>query len=320
MGPGSPTYAAPMELRRFDGVEAFLAAAGGFLGAREAEHNLMLGICSNLRDTPETFAGPPYLATVSADDRVVAAALRTPPFRLVLSEVDDPAAIPMLARDLVDQELPGALGPVEHVRAFVEERAALGGPPARLHFSERVFQLTEGVPPPPVPGRPRIAELGDRDLVAAWIDAFMREGLGEADAAGAAANADRWLARIGRTPQLRVDDGAAPARPPGFQFVSDDGQGWTETSIAGYRVKRLSVSRDMGYQVRMVELAPGSRLPEHDHTSSEDVFVLSGHLHTEGHLLGPHDYLHAEPGTHHGELLSPDGCVALIINRAPVPV
>ncbi len=194
-----------MELRRFDGVEAFLAAAGGFLGAREAEHNLMLGICSNLRDTPEAFAGPPYLAAVTVDDRVVAAALRTPPYRLVLSEVDDPGAIPMLARDSLDQELPGALGPVEHVRAFVEARAALGGPSAHLHTSERIFRLTEVVSPRPVPGRPRIAEPGDRDLVVAWIDAFMREALGEADTAGAAANADRWLARRGRALHLWED-------------------------------------------------------------------------------------------------------------------
>ena len=56
----------------------------------------------------------------------------------------------------------------------------------------------------------------------------------------------------------------------------------------------------------------------HDHSSSEELFILSGHLQTEGRLLGPGDFLHAEPGTHHHELVSPDGCVALIINRTTV--
>jgi len=136
----------------------------------------------------------------------------------------------------------------------------------------------------------------------------------------AAALRERLLERIGGVPQFPATEAAAPALTPGFQIVPDDERGWTASAIAGSRVKILSISRDMGYQVRMVELAPGSRVPAHDHASSEEVFVVSGHLHTEGRVLGPRDYLHAEPGTHHGELVSPDGCVALIINRAPVPV
>ena len=34
-------------------VDDFLAAAGDFLVAREAEHNLLLGVAQNVRDTPE---------------------------------------------------------------------------------------------------------------------------------------------------------------------------------------------------------------------------------------------------------------------------
>ena len=199
------SYAALMELRRFADVDSFLAVAGDFLVEREAEHNLILGVCSNLRDTPDAFTAPPYLAAVMAGDRVVAAALQTPPFRLVLSEIDDPEAIPILADDLVERDLPGALGPVEHVRAFVEERRSRGGPPARFDVSERIFRLTEVVPPSPVPGRPRIAEPGDRDLVTNWIGAFMREALGEDDPDDVVAMVDRMLARRGRTLHLWED-------------------------------------------------------------------------------------------------------------------
>lgn len=48
----------PLELRRFDDVDAFTARVGEFLAAREAEHNLILGIWSNLRSMPEAFDGP----------------------------------------------------------------------------------------------------------------------------------------------------------------------------------------------------------------------------------------------------------------------
>jgi quercetin dioxygenase-like cupin family protein len=126
------------------------------------------------------------------------------------------------------------------------------------------------------------------------------------------------LDRAARTPQARPS-GAAPATAGGFRFVLNDDPGWVSGRVPGLKIKPLSVSRDMGYQVLLAELAPGASFPEHDHTNSEELFIVSGHLQTEGRLMGPGDFLHAEPGTHHHELVSPDGCVALLINRAPVP-
>ena len=106
----------------------------------------------------------------------------------------------------------------------------------------------------------------------------------------------------------------------GFRFVMNDGTGWSPGPVEGLRTKQLSINPDMGYRVVLAELAPGGRLPEHDHSGSEELMVLSGHLQTEGRLLGPGDFLHAESGTHHHELVSPDGCVALLIDRAPQPL
>jgi predicted GNAT family acetyltransferase len=141
---------------------------------------------------------------VTDGDRVVAVALQTPPFQLVLSEIDDAAAIPVLADDLVGRDLPGAVGPVEQVRAFMEERTARGAPPARLVTSERIFQLTAVTPPRPTTGRARIAEHADRLLVANWLDAFMREAL-EDEPSDIEAVTDRWLSRRGRTLHLWED-------------------------------------------------------------------------------------------------------------------
>ena len=194
-----------MDLRRYGEVDAFLAAAEPFLVAREAEHNLILGVMSDLRDAPEEFTGAPYLATVLANGRVVAAAMQTPPFGVVLSEIDHPGAIALLADDLVDRDLPGALGPVEHARAFVKARIARGGPPARLALSERIFRLTEVQPPAAVPGNLRRAEASDRQVVHDWLGAFMREALEPADPAEVAGMTDRWLAGRGRALYLWED-------------------------------------------------------------------------------------------------------------------
>ena len=83
-----------MQLRRYDRVDDFLAAATPFLVEREAEHNLIFGVAETLREDPDQYTGPPYLAAVSDGERVVAVAIQTPPWRLILSEADDPAACP----------------------------------------------------------------------------------------------------------------------------------------------------------------------------------------------------------------------------------
>ena len=74
-------------------VGEFLAHAGEFLAAREAEHNLLFGICSTIQSSPETFETAPRFAVVTADGAVAAAALQTPPYNVVLSMVDEVAAM-----------------------------------------------------------------------------------------------------------------------------------------------------------------------------------------------------------------------------------
>src|SRR6476620_101425 len=120
-----------MDIRRFHDVDAYLEAAGPFLVAREAEHHLIFGICSSLRETPERY-GEPYLALVDRDDTVVAAAIQTRPFRLVLSEMDDPVAIDALVEEILDRTLPGVTGPAERVGVFAATWNARGGPTATL--------------------------------------------------------------------------------------------------------------------------------------------------------------------------------------------
>lgn len=194
-----------MELRRFAEVGGFLDVAGEFLVAREAEHNLIFGVSATILETPEAYSGPPYMSVVQRGDMVVAAALQTPPFRLILSEVDDPAAHPLIAADVLDRDLPGVAGPVEPTLAFLDAWAALGGPPATLQLSQRSYRLTQVRPPGPVAGRMRPATTADRELVLAWTEAFMFEAFGEVDLDEVAATTDRWLAGRGRRLHLWED-------------------------------------------------------------------------------------------------------------------
>jgi anti-sigma factor ChrR (cupin superfamily) len=158
-----------------------------------------------------------------------------------------------------------------------------------------------------------------RSEAAAFRDAAAALALARCEQVAPSSNLrDKILERVRQSAQT-APVMPAPETPPGFRFVLNDETGWQPGPLPGFRIKPLSTSRDMGYHMLLAELAPGAKFPEHDHNSSEELFVLSGHLHTEGRVLGPGDFLHAEPGTHHHELVSPDGCVALLIERAPVP-
>ena len=214
-----------LEIRRFADVDGFLAVTGEFLEAREAEHNLIFGISSYVRDQPNVFGeGTLYFAAVLAGGRVVAVAMRTPPHNLVLSEIDDPRAIDRLVADRLEDDLPGVLGPVEHARAFAERWAAATGRSWRHHLAERIFRLRTVIPPPPVPGSLRIATPGDRALVAAWMRAFTDEALGEDDPDASEGLTDRWLEGRGRTLYLWEDGetvslcGVGGATPHGIRI------------------------------------------------------------------------------------------------------
>jgi uncharacterized protein len=194
-----------MEVRRFDSVPRFLAVAGDYLAVREAEHNLVFGICSTLQVDPSMSSGPPYLAAVLANGRVVAAALRTPPRQLVLSESDHPDAIAALIDDLVGETVPGVLGPARLAAEFAGAWERRLGRPARLLRGERIFRLSSVVMPPPVPGVMRAATRADRPLVLDWLTEFQREALPEEELTDAGPATDRWLAGTGRTLCLWLD-------------------------------------------------------------------------------------------------------------------
>lgn len=202
-------YPDRVRLDRFESVDAFLRAAGPFLRAREAQHCLILGISANLRTRPADAPDePPYLATVREGRQVVLVAFQTPPWQMLLSEIDDPEALGVIVADRMGTPLPAIVGPAEHVGTFARLWSKATGVDHRLGFRERIFRLRRVVPPRPATGALRVAGPGDRELLAEWLVAFAAEALGE-DVPAVVSQVERWLeAPDGRTMCL-WDDGAA---------------------------------------------------------------------------------------------------------------
>jgi GNAT superfamily N-acetyltransferase len=194
------TYATPT---------ALLDAAEDYLVAREAEHNLLLGILGTLRDHPEVYPQPPYLATVS-EERVVLVAVRTPPFDLVLSEPEVPgdrlvATLAPLIADLlaVSPGLPGVLGPIAAANAFAARWCNATDCQPRLVLAERIYRVAQVRPPAAVAGAWRRAAARDRRLLRAWAIAFQEEALpAGSPVSDVDAMVDRWVRGAGHAAYL----------------------------------------------------------------------------------------------------------------------
>jgi len=179
-----------IRVRRSPDAASFLADAGSFLGEREAEHNLLFGICASLLHDPSSFGSDAaYLALVEDDGRVVAAAVRTPPHNVVLSVTDDILAIDQLAKDAHEAlgTLPGVVGPSDVAAAFARAWCDLAGCAATLRMANRIYRASRATPPSRVPGALRAYRDDDHAIAIRWLDAFVREAFPD-DATDASAD------------------------------------------------------------------------------------------------------------------------------------
>ena len=209
----------PTRLVRPRSASEFLELVEPYLVQHEAEHNLILGIAIGLVRDPGRFDRPPYLAAVDEAGRVVAVAVMTPPHNLVLSRVETPGALALIADDLIARGwvVPGVLGPKEESRRFAELWQARTGTPFRPGMALRIYALERVRPPAGVSGRLRRATADDRALLLTWVAAF----LAEAEHAPDPARAER-LVDIHLHPERRS------------LFVWEDGQPPRPVSMAAF--------------------------------------------------------------------------------------
>ena len=168
-----------MQLTHCQTADVFLARVQAVLARDEAANGLILGIAHRLQEAPERIKMPPYLAVVGDGDELLAAAVMTPPQRLLLWSSDDRAEpLRLIAADLSagGWSVPGVNALKSTALVFAEVWAALTGQPRRPGMRERIYALRQVTPPvPAVPGRLRPAVERDLPLVEAWMWAFIQE-------------------------------------------------------------------------------------------------------------------------------------------------
>lgn len=164
-----------MRVTRFEDPRQFATHVTPLLMAREAEHNLILGLATSLAARPGQ--ADPMLYAVERDDEPVAAGVMTPGHPLVLSTAPDSAIAPLAARLAADGvKVPAASGPDETVAAFAVAWSAQTLAPYRTHSMLGLHHLTEVLSPPrPAEGAMRAAGPDDVGFATAWAERFFVE-------------------------------------------------------------------------------------------------------------------------------------------------
>ena len=204
-----------MDVVRTDDAASFLELAGPFArgdaGRDEGRNQLVLGIAANAAAGRRGFS--PFVGWVVVDPDPAAAAVRTPPKNVVISDPVSDEAIAALVDTLVAdaREAPGVTGNVPAVDRFVHEWTSRTRERATVTVAQGAWELNavEDVVRPPGGAEP--ATLDDVDLVTSWFIDFETEatphGPPERDEVRAAIqerlaqdDAGSWLWRVDRVP------------------------------------------------------------------------------------------------------------------------
>lgn len=112
---------------------------------------------------------------------------------------------------------------------------------------------------------------------------------------------------------IRADGGLAAAMPPQvFQVIAGGDRSWMPTPYRGVRMCELSTASP-DFAVLMLECQPGANFAPHHHDGAEDIYILSGKAVFAQRVLHAGDFMHSDAGTDHEAMVTPEGCLALVI-------
>ena len=184
----------------------FAARTERLLSAR-LECNVLATVLMSVMDGAHREPGPMFVYGQGDDpgEEAVFAAMRTPPFPLLTSPLDDANAGELMELWLTaDPDLSTVSGVPGTARAIAAAWAQCTGGTTRCKMSEAMHVLEEVLDPPrPAPGTLRLPHADERDLLVAWMEAFVAE----AGLIGAAQAAPMVDARLRRDGLMIWDDG-----------------------------------------------------------------------------------------------------------------
>ena len=170
-----------MNLTTYRGADDFLRETKGVFEEREAENNLMLGLCLRMAKSSEEIEPAPYFATVKQNDDLLVAAMMTPPQKLIVYGDTDARveAFKLLAADLLAKGMcvPGVIGRSAVASTFAKAWEEVTGKSATQGMRQRICRLSEVNQPQTPSGSFRAATRDDLALLVQWTLAFHHEAV-----------------------------------------------------------------------------------------------------------------------------------------------
>lgn len=111
---------------------------------------------------------------------------------------------------------------------------------------------------------------------------------------------------------------AQPDLPPlASRFVNVERLPWAKTRYPGIETKTLLVDRESGLMTLLMKMAPGARLPDHEHVEIEQTFVLEGSLVCGEGECKAGEFVWRPAGSRHEAWGGPQGGVMLAMFQIP---
>jgi anti-sigma factor ChrR (cupin superfamily) len=105
--------------------------------------------------------------------------------------------------------------------------------------------------------------------------------------------------------------------PLASRFVDVERLPWEKTSYPGIESKTLLVDRSTGLLTMLMKMAPGARLPDHEHVQIEQTYVLEGSLLCGEGECKKGEFVWRPAGSRHEAWAGPQGGVMLAIFQVP---
>jgi anti-sigma factor ChrR (cupin superfamily) len=109
-----------------------------------------------------------------------------------------------------------------------------------------------------------------------------------------------------------------PNLPPlASRFVDVERLPWEKTRYPGVETKTLLVDRKSGLLTLLMKMAPGARLPDHEHVEIEQTYVLEGTLVCGEGECKAGEFVWRPAGSRHEAWAGPQGGLMLAMFQVP---
>ena len=116
------------------------------------------------------------------------------------------------------------------------------------------------------------------------------------------------------TPNAKQHDQLPPLAS---RFVDVAALPWTKTAYPGIEAKTLLLDRSSGLLTVLMKMAPGAKLPDHEHVLIEQTWVLEGTLICGEGKVGPGNFVWRPAGSRHEAWAGPEGNLAVAMFQLP---